>query len=212
MAGADAVDAHAAGAVLADGAPLHGEVARELDDGGLGRVVRGRQQALVGDEAGHAGDEADAAARAEAEHLARDRARRHEDARVVDRHHVRGVLGRVLGRRRDLLDPRRRDGAVEALVLVRDRGDQLVQVPRVLDVLLPVVQRPAPFRHHARQGAVPLLVGLLGAVQAVYCSQRVRASVLECDCNQRVLSRAYLCPLPPPSLLLEPVPGLLHRL
>ena len=43
VAGADAVDADAALAAAADGTPLHREVSRELDDGGLGRVVHGRK-------------------------------------------------------------------------------------------------------------------------------------------------------------------------
>lgn len=38
---ADAVDADAAAAVLADGAPFHGQVPGKLDDGGLGRIVDG---------------------------------------------------------------------------------------------------------------------------------------------------------------------------
>ena len=166
VAGADAVDADATGAVGADGSPLHREAARELDDGGLGRVVHGREQPFIRDQPAHARDHADAAVALVPEHLLRRRLRRHHHPRVVDRHHLRRVLVAVLHRRRQLLDPCRRDQPVQPLVPVRDLRDRLVQVLRVLDILLDVVQRPAPPVRPA-QRLVVVIVGSFFAVKTV---------------------------------------------
>ncbi len=166
VAGADAVDADAAGPVRPDRAPLHRQAARQLQDGGLGRVVDGREQALVGDEAAHAGDEAHAAVALVLEHLARRRRRRHHHARVVDRQHPGHVRLGVLHGGRDLLDPGRGDHAVEPLVLAGDVSDRPVQGRHVHDVLLPVPQRPSPSVSPPQRLAV-VLMGFLLAVETV---------------------------------------------
>ena len=120
MSRAQTVDPNPTRAVLPQGSPLHGEVPRQLDQGRLGRVVHGAEEALVGDGAGHARDEADAAVALVLEHLACRGRGGHENGRVVDLHHAAGVLDRVLEGGRDLLDGRGGDGAVEAPVLARN--------------------------------------------------------------------------------------------
>lgn len=157
VAGTEAVDADAACAVGTQGTPFHGEVARELDDGGLGRVVDRAEQALVGDGAGHAGDEADAAVAAVAEHVAGCRSSCHEDGRVVDVHHTPRVLGRVLEGGRDLLDGCGRDGSMETLVLAGDLVDHSVEALSVGHIDLAVGQRAAPCWNYAAAGFVPVL-------------------------------------------------------
>lgn len=103
MARADTIDTDASSAVLTDRAPLHGEAARQLDDGRLGRVVHGREQALVGNQPAHARDQADAAVAFVLEHLSRCRRRRHHHPRVVHRYHLCDVPLRVLHGWRELL-------------------------------------------------------------------------------------------------------------
>lgn len=166
MARADAVDADAAAAILTDRAPLHGEVARELDDGRLGRVVHGREQALVGDQAAHARDQADAAVALVLEHLARRRRRRHHHPRVVHRQHLGHVFLCVLHRRRQLLNPRCGDHAVQPLVLAGYLADRVVESSHVNNVLLPVLQRPAPMVG-SPQRLVVILMGVLVLVKTV---------------------------------------------
>lgn len=170
VARADAVDADAAGAVRADGAPLHGEVAGELLDGSLGRVVDRGDEALVGDGAGDAGDEDHAAAALVAEHLARGRRGRHEHALEVDVHHARHVLGLVLRGRGDLLDAGGGHDAVEPAVLFGDQLDLLVEAVHVAHILLPVVEEALVFGDFgdAVAGFFPFAVGVLVDVETVY--------------------------------------------
>ena len=80
VAGADGVDPDAAVG------PLHGQAARQVDDGGLGRVVVGLQQPAVDDRAGHRGDVDDRAATAR-QHRPRLGLAGQEDAGVVDVDH-----------------------------------------------------------------------------------------------------------------------------
>ena len=93
----------------------------------------------------HAGDHGNAASIPEPDDLLRDRLRRHEHPRHVDREHGVGVLGRVVERGRLLLDARRGQQPVQAALRVADRLDGLLQVRDVAHVDAPVVERRAEF-------------------------------------------------------------------
>lgn len=114
--------------------PLHGQVPTQLDNGCFRGVVHRRDQAFVGDEAAHAGDEHHRARAFVLPHPARDRRGGHEYARVVDFDHAVHVGDGVFGGRTYLLDAGRGDQAVEALVLGGDferQGVDLVGVAYV---------------------------------------------------------------------------------
>jgi len=105
MARTQRIDPDPAAAVVPDPALLHGQVARELDNCGFGRVVHGADEALVGDEAAHGRDEHDRAAGFEAQHLACRGGGGHEDACVVGREHPCGVGDCVVDFRAGFLYP-----------------------------------------------------------------------------------------------------------
>ena len=105
MARAQRIDSDPAAVVVPGPALLHGQIARELDECGFGRVVHGANEALVGDGAAHGRDEHDRAAGFEAQHLARRGGGGHEDACVVGRKHLRGVGDCVVDYRAGFLYP-----------------------------------------------------------------------------------------------------------
>ena len=121
-------------------APFHSKGARELNHRRLGRVVDGRSHALVSDEPAHASDEEDRALLLVVEHLAGGGGGRVEDAVVVDLHHfVQGGLG-VLEGALEVVDARGSDQAVEALVVARNLGEDVLDFALAADVNAAVFQ------------------------------------------------------------------------
>ena len=184
MAWAEAVDADV-------GAPLHGQVAGQLDQRRFGGVVDGAYEALVGDEPGHARYEAHAAAALVLEHGAGGRRCRHEHAREVNVHHLAGIFYRVLHRWSHLLDPRSRDETVETVVLVCYGLDDIVEVLRAADIYLAILQGAAPFGDYPTLCLVPIGVWTLQSVEAVHYTP-----VSKCG-RRRASSTSYLSLLLP---------------
>lgn len=102
---------------------------------------------LVGYGAAHGRDHGNAATAAMSDHLLGDGLRGHEDTRDVDLKHGVRVLGRVLQRRRLLLDTSRGNQAVQLALLLRNAPDDLVQALDISDVDLSVVESVAWARH-----------------------------------------------------------------
>lgn len=153
-------------------APLHSQVPGQLQQRRLTRIVHGADQPFIRDAAGHAGDDdhgAVAAAGVPLEHGAGGAGTRHEDAAVVDVHHVAHLLDGVVDGRLELLHARRRDDAVQPLVLIRDGAHHPVQRRRVAHVDTRVRQAAAEGARDARAGVVEVGDGLLEAVEAVDC-------------------------------------------
>ena len=153
------------------GRPLHGQVAAELDDGCFGGVVDGRDEAVVGDHTGDAGDEDDGAGHVVADHAFGDGDGGGEDARVVDGQHFVYVLDGVVECGCDLLDPGGGDEAIYAIMLCGDAGDDTLEFFCVGYVDSVVVQAPAEVGGSALLGGEEVLARLGGAVEAVYCSE-----------------------------------------
>lgn len=149
MARAQRIDPDPTAAVVPGPALLHGQVARELDECGFGRVVHGAGEALVADEAAHGRDEHDRAAGFEAQHLARRGSGGHEDACVVDRKHLRGVGDCVVDCRAGFLYPGGGYQTVRPLIFLSYPGDDTIKRFVVPHVYLRVVQLAAEFGEDA---------------------------------------------------------------
>lgn len=98
-------------------APLRAQVPAQLLHGGLGRIVRGAEQATVRNRAGHAGDERDRAVRDPVgDHGLGGGLGGHHDACDVDAEQAVAVLGGEVEGRGLLLDSSGSNEAVDAVV------------------------------------------------------------------------------------------------
>lgn len=100
-------------------------------------------------------------------HLFRNRLRRHQHARDIDREHGIGVFGAVLERRRLLLDTRGREQGIHPALGVADVGNNLVHARLVAHVDLAVVQRGAQLLGRAALEDVEFWAGFREAVEGV---------------------------------------------
>lgn len=152
--------------------PLHSQVPCQLQQGSFARVVHGTNKSLVRNTAAHARDNHHRAiphARVPLEHGAGGRRAGHEDAGIVDVHHLAHLVEGVVDSGLEVLDAGGGDHAVQPLVRVGDGANDVIEGPGIAHVDARVVQRAAELLRDARAGFVEVRGGLLEAVEAVDC-------------------------------------------
>lgn len=155
-------------------APFHSQTPAQLDDRSLGRVVHGAGHTLVRNQPAHARHEQDRPAALVPKHLLRRRRRAVEHPIVVDPHHFVERLLRMSDGAVYVVDARRADHAVEALLVAGNLGDEFVDMLFIAHVDSRVVHAAAVRSLGALLGGLEFLVGRFEAVETPYCREELR--------------------------------------
>lgn len=84
--------------------------------------------------------------------------------------HLCDLLGRIIQRRRNILDPRRRNQTIHAAVLARNVGNDVVEVSCILYIDSPVMDAAVELARDETLGMVELLRRLGQSIEAVHVS------------------------------------------